>query len=162
MSSVASWGEIERRHPEFCVAVRGLLDARVHKTLATLRRDGAPRISGTEAWFADGELWFGSMWKARKALDLRRDSRFALHGGSVDPPDWTGDAKVSGRAVEILDQAEARLVLDAKGGPVPDGPVHLFRADLTDIVLTRLGDPADHLLIEFWTEAGGLQRLARA
>jgi hypothetical protein len=162
MSCVASWGEIERRHPEFCATVHELLDARVHKTLATLRRDGSPRISGTEAWIADGNLWFGSMWKARKALDLRRDPRFALHGGSVDPPDWTGDAKVSGRAVEILDQAEARVILDTKGGPVPEGPLHLFRADLADVVLTRLGDPPDHLVIEFWTEAGGLQRLARA
>ncbi len=162
MSCVASWGEIERRHTEFCAAVRGLLDARVHKTLATLRRDGSPRISGTEAWIADGELWFGSMWKARKALDLPRDPRFALHGGSIDPPEWKGDAKVSGRALEILDQAEARLVLEAKGGPAPEGPLHLFRAHLTDIVHTRLGDPADHLVIEFWTEAGGLQRRERA
>lgn len=157
---MASWGEVERQHPDFCARVRGYLDARVHKTLATLRADGSPRISGTEAWIADGNLWFGSMWKARKALDLRRDPRFSLHGGSVDPPDWMGDAKVSGRTVEILDPIEVRAVLDAKG-EAPDGPAHLFRADLTDVVLTRLGDPADHLVIEFWTAERGLQRLTR-
>lgn len=60
----------------------------MHKTLATLRRDGSPRSSGIEATFAQGELWMGSMWRSTKALDLQRDPRFALHSGSTDPPAW--------------------------------------------------------------------------
>ena len=72
-----------------------MFDANKHKTLATLRRDGSPRISGIEIWFEDGELWFGSMWQGVKALDLQRDSRFALHSAS-DGEDFEGDYLIPG------------------------------------------------------------------
>ena len=85
--------------------MRDRLDAHTHKTLATLRRDGSPRISGIETAFRDGELWIGSMWQARKAHDLQRDPRFALHSGSDEPSDWKGDAKLAGVAEEISDPA---------------------------------------------------------
>lgn len=56
-----SWSEVESEAPELVALARDFLDAYVHKTLATLRRDGSPRISGTEVVFADGEMWLGSM-----------------------------------------------------------------------------------------------------
>ena len=98
---------------------------------------------------------------SRKALDLLRDPRFALHSASVDPPDWTGDAKVAGRAVEETDPARVAAVLGASGGGEPPGPARLFRADLSEVVLTRLGDPPDHLVIEWWHEGEGLRRVER-
>ena len=79
-----SWSVVEDEAPELAAPARRFLDAHVHKTLATLRRDGSPRISGTEVAFAEGELWLGSMWRSLKALDLLRDPRFALHSGSAD------------------------------------------------------------------------------
>jgi Pyridoxamine 5'-phosphate oxidase len=94
---------------------RGLLEAHVHKTIATLRADGAPRISGIEAKFIDGDLWFGSMPGSRKSADLARDPRFSLHSGSIDPPDWQGDAKLSGVAEEVTDtdrKAADELAID--------------------------------------------------
>jgi hypothetical protein len=72
---MASWHDVEAEAPELAARARELFDANKHKTLATLRRDGSPRISGIEAGFEDGELWFGSMWRAVKALDLQRDPR---------------------------------------------------------------------------------------
>src|SRR5215203_1946017 len=111
-----SWREVEAEVPELAALARRFLDAHVHKTLATLRRDGSPRISGTEVDFADGELWLGSMWQAVKALDLRRDPRFALHSGSADPPDWKGDAKLAGRAEEITDPERKAAVI--RGGHI--------------------------------------------
>lgn len=51
-----SWSDVEAEVPEIAALTRGFLDAHVHKTLATLRHDGSPRISGTEVAFADGEL----------------------------------------------------------------------------------------------------------
>jgi len=101
---MASWSEVESAEPAFAARVRALLDAEKHKTIATLRADGGPRISGIEVQFADGELTFGSMPKARKGADLHRDPRFALHSASVAPPEgheseWHGDAKVAGVAV---------------------------------------------------------------
>ena len=144
--------------PELAALARGFLDSHVHKTLATLRYDGSPRISGTEVAFADGELWLGSMWRAVKALDLRRDPRFALHSGSADPPGWTGDAKLSGRAEEVTDPERKAAII---GADAPPGPTHLFRADINEVVVVRLGDPADHLVIESWHVGRGVIRRDR-
>ena len=149
---------MEAEAPGLAVLARGFFDARVHKTLATLRRDGSPRISATEIDFADGELWLGSMWRSLKALDLRRDPRFALHSGSVDPPDWRGDAKLAGRAEEVTDPERIAAI---NGEGAPPGPTHLFRADIAELVVVHLGDPADHIIIESWHAGRGVERHER-
>jgi hypothetical protein len=159
---VATWEEFSAAAPELAAAVRAVFDAHKHKLLATLRRDGSPRISGIEATFADGELWLGMMPGSRKALDLRRDPRLALHSAAVDPPEddpagWAGDAKLAGRAVEVDDPARLRRL----GAGDQAGSAHLFRVELTEVVLTRVGDPPDHLMIELWREGQGVRRLQR-
>ena len=156
---MASWRELVEAEPVFAEQVRAFLDRHPHKTIATLRRDGAPRISGIEAQVVGDDLWFGGMPDSRKIGDLLRDPRFALHSGSDDPPEWTGDAKVAGEAVHVTDPEQIAALVAATGeGP---GPASYFRADLQEVVLTRLGEPADHLLIEAWHAGRGLQRIAR-
>jgi hypothetical protein len=80
-----AWQDVERSEPEFAQRVQRLFDAHRHKTIATLRADGSPRISGIETAFEAGELTFGSMPNARKGADLRRDPRFALHSSTKAP-----------------------------------------------------------------------------
>ena len=156
---MARWAEVEAAAPELAAKARRFMDARVHKTIATLRRDGSPRISGTEARWADGDLWFGSMWRSRKALDLLRDPRFALHSGSADPPDWTGDARISGRAIEVTDP---EAVGAAFGDEVTPGKAHAFRAEITEVSVVALGEGGDHLEIQSWREdADGVKRVKR-
>ena len=155
---MARWSEVEQQAPELAAAARGFLDAGVHKTLATLRRDGSPRISGTELEFRDGDAWLGSMPGARKARDLQRDPRFALHSASADPPGWRGDAKLAGRAVEVTEP-------DARPGPdggEPPGDSHLFRLDVTELSVVRLAESGDRLVVESWHEGRGLTRVERA
>jgi hypothetical protein len=150
---MATWGEFEAAEPEFAERVRALFEAQKHLTIATLRRDGSPRISGIECVFEDGELWFGSMGGAVKALDLRRDPRFALHCGTGDsarwegdPARWPGDAKLSGRAEDVSGE----------------GASHRFRAEIEEVVTVRLGgDPPDHMLVDAWREGGGLRQFRR-
>src|SRR5215217_1308149 len=147
-----SWSDVEAEIPELSALARHFLDTHLHKTLATLRRDGSPRISGTEVDFADGELWPGSMWRSLKALDLRSDPRFALHSGSEDPPEWTGDAKLAGFVEEVTDPERIATV---SGEGAPPGPSHLFRADILELAVVRLGDPPDHIVIESWHAGRG-------
>ncbi len=150
---MTTWQDVQTAAPEFARRVQALFDAHKHKTIATLRADGSPRISGIECTFADGELTFGSMSNARKGSDLRRDPRFALHTATVDPVDgseaeWPGEAKIAGRAVH--------------SGSIPDGPDgDLFFADITEVVLTHLNDAATLLVIEWWTPAHGLKTVER-
>jgi hypothetical protein len=144
---MASWSEIEEQAPELAAEAKRYFEKHRHKTLATLRRDGSPRISGSEAELEGGELTFGSMWRGVKALDLLRDPRFALHSGADEPDDgWTGDAKVAGRAEEVAST---------------EGTSHTFRADITELVVVRHGEPADHIVIESWHEGRGVTKLRR-
>ena len=155
---MAAWQDVEAEAPELAARAREFFDANKHKTLATLRRDGSPRISGSEIMFADGEMWFGSMWQAVKALDLRRDPRFALHSAS-DGDNFKGDAKVAGRVEEVTSDAVKQAVVQ---GNAPPGPMHLFRADITELVVISLGgDPPDHMVIDAWHAGRGMSRRKR-
>jgi hypothetical protein len=151
---MTSWQDVEQAEPEFAARVRQLFDAGRHKTIATLRADGAPRISGIECEFADGELRFGSMAGARKGADLLRDPRFALHGPVVHPvegheAEWPGEAKIAGRAVPA--------------GPVGDAADgELYQADIAVVVITHLNPEATLLVIESWTPERGLRVVERA
>jgi hypothetical protein len=151
-----SWSEFAEAVPELAERVRARLDAHAHKTLATVRSDGSPRISGTEAAVKDGELWIGSMWQARKAHDLRRDPRFALHSGSDEPARWAGDAKLAGVAEEITDPERVRAI---NGG---NEPSHLFRLDLREVSTVGLDESRRALVIEVWTPERGVRRITRA
>jgi hypothetical protein len=144
---MARWQDVIDSAPEFAQRAQALFDAGKHKTMASLRKDGAPRISGIEANFADGEVWLGMMLGSLKAADVLRDPRIALHSPSFSPPEdptqWPGDAKLSGRAIEEHDMDR----LNAMGGT---GEGHLFRIDIDDVVVTHVGNPSDHLVIELW------------
>ena len=60
-----------------------------------------------------------------------------------------------------LSRQAKRAVQAASDGEPPPGPFHLFRADVKEVVLVRVGDPADHLVIESWHEGRGLRRVER-
>jgi hypothetical protein len=159
---MVSWNGISVAAPAFAGSVREIFDAHKHKILATLRKDGSPRISGIEVDFFDGELWLGAMWQSRKALDLRRDPRFALHSAIIEDGEvWRGDAKMAGWVEEITDSELKQTVEAASGGEAPPGPFHLFRAEVTEVVLVRVGDPPDHLVVESWHDGRGLRRVER-
>ena len=150
------WADVEREVPELAAAAKRFLEARKHRTIATIRSDGSPRISGTEMEIERGELWFGSMWRSNKALDLLRDPRFALHSGSDEPDVWTGDATVSG-TVEEVDPDRIEEIF----GQAPPGPSHLFRADITELTVVTLSEARDHLILESWVHGRGYRRRTR-
>ena len=153
MDRVTAWQDFEQAEPEFARRVRALFDAHRHKTMATLRADGSPRISGIETVFEGGELIFGSMPDARKGADLRRDPRFALHSATIDPVEgseaqWPGEAKVSGSAIA--------------DGPTTDAAAgDRFRADIDEVVHTHLNEQATALVVEWWTPTRGMRRIER-
>jgi hypothetical protein len=141
VTRMVAWHEVEEDAPEFAARVRTLFQARKHKTMATLRADGSPRISGIETEIGD-EVTFGSMLASRKLADLQRDPRLALHSPSVDPPEgdearWVGEAKISGRAV-----------------PTAEG----FKVDITEVALTYLDGG---LVVESWHPGKGHERRVR-
>ena len=157
---MAAFSDVEADQPEFAARVRACFDAHRHKILATLRADGAPRVSGIEAAFAEGQLWLAGMPRSVKFADLRRDPRMALHSGSDEPDTFSADAKVSGRAVEVTDPAERAAFGAATGNPA-GGDYELFRIDLDQVVLTAVAPAKDALVISSWRPGRGLTEVRR-
>lgn len=148
-----SWNEIVSDAPQFAQRVRGVFEVRKHKTMATLRADGSPRISGIEIEFGPDEVRFGSMPDARKVHDLHRDPRLALHSPTVDPPAddpsaWAGEAKIAGLAI-------------AEGARIDPPPGDQFRVDISEVVLTYVDADGKHLVVESWHPGRGWERRSR-
>ncbi|MEV4555806.1 pyridoxamine 5'-phosphate oxidase family protein [Kitasatospora sp. NPDC049285] len=156
---MTSWQDFEQQAPELAERIRARFEAHKHHVLATLRRDGSPRVSGTEVDFHGADLFLGSMAGAVKAADLRRDPRCALH--SNPGPDATmadGDAKLSARAVELTDPADL-AAYEAELPAPPPGPYHAFRLEPTGATLTEVA--GDRLVISTWTPGRPVRRVER-
>ena len=145
---MASWAAFAEAEPELAGTVRRAFAVRKHATMATIRATGAPRISGTEVEFAaDGEIYLGMMTGARRAADLRREARMALHSPTRDAPEddpagWLGEAKINARAVEVA----------------PDR----FRVDIAEVVHTKVAADAEALEITTWRPDSGVTVVRRA
>ncbi len=158
---MGTWQEFAEQEPELAAQVKDRFEAHRHKTIATIRADGSPRISGTEVPILGGQVYLGGMTGNRRFADLRRDPRVAIHSASEDPDRWTGDAKISGVAVEIVDE-EGLEAFRAAAGEVPPGPFELFRVEVLEATVVRLADEKDRLVIETWREGAGARRFERA
>ncbi|MEJ1197076.1 MULTISPECIES: pyridoxamine 5'-phosphate oxidase family protein [unclassified Streptomyces] len=157
-ASTANWADFTTAEPALAATVEARFGAYTHHTLATLRKDGSPRTTGLEVRFLGGELWLGMMPGSVKALDLRRDPRFALQ---ANPGDGTGmgggDVRIGGRAVEVEDpEARAGYVKEVE----PPEPFHLFRTELTEVVRTYVEDDA-YLVVQVWQPGKSLRTVKR-
>ncbi|MGW0299765.1 pyridoxamine 5'-phosphate oxidase family protein [Streptomyces anthocyanicus] len=157
--SPVNWAGFAAAEPGLAGTVEARFGAYPHHVLATLRKDGSPRTAGLEVRFLTGELWLGMMPDSLKALDLRRDARFALQ---ANPGDGTGmgggDVRIAGRAVEIEDpRTKAGYVREVE----PPEPFHLFRTELTEVVRTRVEDDK-YLVVEIWQPGRPLRTVRRA
>ena len=151
VAAMATWADVERDVPDFAAAVRRVFDAGTNKTIATLRSDGSPRISGTELVFENGQVVLGMMPGSRKLSDVRRDPRVAIHSPTLEPPPNSlgeGDAKLSG----VLVDADP----GTRGSPADSGLYHLY---IREVVLTTV--ERDELVIRSWHPGSGLREKRR-
>jgi len=153
-----NWAALSTAEPDLAGTVEQRFGAFTHHVLATLRKDGSPRTSGIEVRFLDGELWLGMMPDSLKALDLRRDPRFALQ---ANPGPGTamggGDVRIGGRAVEVHDgAAKAAYVKEVE----PPEPFHLFRTELTEVTRTYVEDDT-YLVVQVWKPGAPVRTLKR-
>lgn len=151
--AAVAWSDFEQADTDLARRVRARLESHRHAVLATLRADGAPRLSGMEAPVRSGHLWLGMTPGSAKAADLGRDRRFSLHSApdSEDLPE--GDARVDG-LVRPTDAAEEAEFVAGHRYPIEDPSIMvLYVALITRVVLVRVSD--DSLMIESWTPDGG-------
>jgi hypothetical protein len=144
---MASWHDVHSAAPDLAHRVQTRFELDGHAVLATLRRDGSPRLTGIEMSFVLGELWLGMMPDSLKALDLVRDRRCALHSTTHGKNVIDGDAKLGAQAV--LESDPTRIQAYVMAASVPEGlPLTLFRLEVED--LSFLEPAGDHLVITSW------------
>lgn len=159
-SKPVPWGQFEEQAPELAERIRLRFESHIHAVLATLRRDGSPRLSGMEVPIRDGHLWLGMMPGSLKAADLHRDPRFSLHS-SLDTEELPlGDARIDGQAVAATPE-EIDLFVTGHRMPIedPDAMV-LFTARIYRATLTRV--EGQELVIDTWTPSEGLREIRRS
>jgi hypothetical protein len=150
---MAMWADVDADAPAFAARVRAGFDAGTNKTIATLRRDGSPRISAIEMSFEpDGNVRVGMMPRSTKLLDVRRDPRVAIHSPTLEPSTdvGPGDAKLGGTLVAIA--------------PPPDDEVRgagYFVMDISEVVLTWVDVAKQLLVVESWHPGRGWQEQRR-
>lgn len=163
--------DLLEQEPDLTARAVAILTATTNAVLATIRADGSPRVSGIDPFVVDGELCIGSMDGARKAQDLARDPRMALHAipwesrrtkeGAADPGD--ADAKLTGRAVPVTDPDDQARVLrwfkDERGFEPPPGG-ELFTIDIESLVVVSVD--GEELVIDRWTAADGRRTVRRS
>jgi hypothetical protein len=150
------WCDVEQAAPALAAAVLARFSAARHHVLATLSRDGSPRVWGTEVDHWRGDLLLGSMVPARKLDDLRRDPRCALHAHTGDGSMDGGDAKVGGRAVEVTDAGVLAAYVEDRH---PPEPFVLLRLEPVVVVLTELA--GEQLRTTSWRAGAGLRTVVR-
>jgi hypothetical protein len=145
-----SWAQFATESPELAAAVRARFEGHPHHVIATIRADGAPRVSGTNVEFhADygpTELRIGSMAAAMKANDLVRNPHYALHSATIDEQLNGGDAKVSGVAAVV-------------GSPAADED-HTFVLEILEASLVEVD--GEQLKITSWSPSAGTRLRRRS
>lgn len=106
---MATWQEFEAAAPEVAAAGRALLYQFGPGLgfLATVRRDGGPRLHPICPLIVDGAL-YAYIGRSPKRADLLRDGRYALH--TFPPKDVDDEFYLTGRAARIDDPARRAAV----------------------------------------------------
>jgi len=142
--AMATWQDFCDQAPELARPADERFEATGLVLVATLRRDGWPRISPVEPIMMDGLLYLGMMPNSMKSRDLRRDARVLVHSTISDKDGKDGEAKLYGTATEITDPDERERycqALFAKIGWRPEvDALDLWTVDIGHAVWQIFGD----------------------
>ncbi len=128
------------------------LTARIPITyLATVRRDGAPRVHPVCPIIANGRMFVAIAPDSPKRLDLVRDGRYAMH---ALPGKRDAEFYVTGRAVRVADEATRALVTEAAEHTVR-AEDWIFEFDIERAMTAyweNVGQPDTYPVRQFWRE----------
>jgi len=139
-SNWASWSAFASASPDLAADVQALFEqyGQGFGYLATVRRDGGPRVHPVSPVIADGGL-FCFVMASPKRSDLVRDGRYALHAYPAELID--DEAYVAGRARPVIDARRRDLVANAHRAAL-DIDWRLFELEVDVAMVThREGHP---------------------
>jgi len=109
------WSDLATAHPAIAEAGKRLLQPWGEGVayLATVRKDGGPRVHPVMPVLAEGRLFVFVVRMSHKYRDLLRDGRYALHSAAA--PENGEEFYITGPAREV-EAADARAVVTAASG----------------------------------------------
>jgi hypothetical protein len=148
------WSALEEEQPRLAATGRARLIGPGVVLVATIRRDGTPRLSPVEPFLLDGELWLSMMPASLKAADLDRDPRVLVHSVITSRDGEEGEFKVRGRAVDTPDPGiqgrYAAAVGEALGWSPTPGEFRLFAIDVEDVTVIRYDSATGDQFVTRW------------
>ena len=117
---MATWAEFASAAPEMAALGSELRAKFGLAFLATVRKDGSPRLHPVCPFVVRGRLFIATYPKSPKRYDLKRDGRYVLH---MLPGDNDAEFQVRGRARFVTDVGTKTMVLTEgpAAGIQPDG-----------------------------------------
>ncbi|MCH8009070.1 MAG: pyridoxamine 5'-phosphate oxidase family protein [Chloroflexi bacterium] len=148
---MATWAEFTAAAP--AIAELGLTQfEKFHIAyLATVRKDGSPRVHPVSSIIADGRLFIATNPQSPKRHDLTRDGRFVLH---MLPGENDAEFLIRGRARRVTDGDTRAAVTNAAGHTVHDVD-WIFEYDIQEAMMAyweNVGQPDTRPVREFWRE----------
>ena len=133
-----SWKDLEKAAPELANFGFSRFKTGV-AYLATLRRDGSPRVHPVTPIIEQGHLFLFMEPTSPKGPDLRRDGRYALHCAVSDPNGTSGEFFTTAGSKLIDDPAKRSLAAQLASYAPTDSYI-LFELSIESAVSTVYKD----------------------
>ena len=95
-----NWSQFVAATPELAAFGKRRLESRI-AYLATIRRDGSPRVHPVSPFIASDHMFIYMEPTSPKVFDLRRDARYAMHCGVEDNAGGQGEFFIKGEVAEV-------------------------------------------------------------
>jgi hypothetical protein len=148
------WSDLQNAQPRLAALVQERLLAPGVVLVATIRRDGTPRLSPVEPFVLDDELWLSMLWQSTKAADLERDPRILVHSIVTGRDGGEGEFKIRGivraeQDPDVRDRYAAAVTASLGWTPTP-GRFHLFAVGIEQVTFIRYDDATGDQHVAMW------------
>ena len=133
-----SWQLFEDQQPELAAFGAERLNGKV-AYLATVRKDGSPRVHPMTPIIGEGHLFVFMEPTSPKGHDLKRDGRYAMHCSVSDNSGASGEFIITGRA-RLIDNPDQRALATQLASYAPAQRYILFEFDIESAVSTLYPD----------------------
>ena len=141
-----SWETLEKQDPELAAFGSERLNGKV-AYLATIRKDGAPRVHPMTPIIGEGHLFVFMEPTSPKGRDLQRDGRYAIHCAVNDTSGANGEFIITGQA-RMIDAPELRTLAVRFASYTPADRYILFEFEVDGAVSTIY--PGDQPVRRIW------------
>ncbi len=132
------WTTFEEQQPELAAFGAERLNGKV-AYLATVRKDGSPRLHPMTPIVGQGHLFVFMESTSPKGYDLRRDGRYAIHCGMGDTSGASGEFSIAGRA-RLVEDPQLRALAVQLCSYKPADRYILFEFDVESVASTVYPD----------------------